>query len=179
MEQAHNLERARSYALKLLKFRLRSEREIMERMKKKGYSQETSNKIVSELKKAGLLDDRRFAKFFALDEIELKYKGPRYISYKLKMLGVNENLISQALDETMQEIDLKKVFERFLRSHSTKPRDKIAESLIRRGFDSHTVHEKLLEIFDDWRCDDEPRTDAHTDIRSDSHTRSNNGLSTG
>lgn len=179
MNQKLDPEKARSYALRLLKTRIRSERELIERMERKGYSKDVSEKTASDLKKAGLLNDQRFAKLFALDEIELKCKGPRYIKYKLKMFGVNDDLISQALDEVMEEVDLKEVFARFVRSRSAKSRDKIVEGLIRRGFDSHTVHETLLEIFDDWRCDDESRNNAHTDIRSRGHTRSNNGLSDG
>ncbi len=179
MDQNLNFEKARSYALRLLKARIRSERELVERMKRKGYSKEVSEKIASDLKRVGLLNDQRFARLFALDEIELRCKGPRYIKYKLKMFGVNDELISQTLDEVMEEVDLKEVFARFVRSRSAKSRDKIVEGLIRRGFDSHTVHETLLEIFDDWRCDDESRNDARTDIRSRSHTRGNNGLSDG
>lgn len=175
MDQKNNFEKARSYALRLLKTRIRSERELVERMLRKGYSKEVSEKIASDLKRLGLLDDRRFAKLFALDEIELKCKGPWYIKHKLKMFGLNDELISQTLDEVMEEVDLKEVFARFVRSHHGKSRDKIAEGLIRRGFDSHTVHEMLLEILDDWRFDNESRTDAHTDIRPHSHTRSDNG----
>ena len=176
MNQSKSLEKARSYALRLLKVRLRSEKELIQRMRVKGYSFEDIEKVLSELKGYGLLNDLRFAKFFTSDEVKLRFKGPRYIRYKLRMFGVSDSDISKALEDVMEEIDLKEVFSHFVRSHRSKTQREIKEMLIKRGFDSQTVHETLLAIYEDWRCDNEPRTDACADIRSHSHSNGDNGL---
>lgn len=176
MNQSKSLEKARSYALRLLKVRFRAEKELMQRMKTKGYSSEDIEKVLSELKEYGLLNDLRFAKFFTSDEVKLRFKGPRYIRYKLKMLGVDDGDISKALEDVMEEINLKEVFSHFVRSHRSKTQREIKEMLIKRGFDSQTVHETLLAIYEDWRCDNEPRSDARADIRPHSHSNGDNGL---
>ncbi len=176
MDQSKTLEKARSYALRLLKVRLRSEKELAQRMKIKNYSSENIEKVISELKGYGMLNDLRFAIFFTFDEVKLKFKGPRYIRYKLKMFGVNDDDVSKALEDVMKEMDLKEVFSHFIRSHRSKTQREIKEMLIKRGFDSQTVHETLLAIYEDWRCDDESRTNARVDIRPDSHSGCDNGL---
>ncbi len=169
--------RARNYALRLLKVRLRSKEELKERLRKKGYSFQTIEKVIRELENSKLIDDKRFAHFFVSDQLEFHIKGPRYVRYKLKMFGVEDSVIEEAVREIYEEADLKKIFYRFVRGHRFKSQKEISEMLIRRGFDSQMVHKTLLAIYDEWRCEDESGNDAHFDIRSDSHPGSDIGLS--
>jgi regulatory protein len=170
-------QKARNYALRLLKIRLRSKEELVGRLKQKGYAGPLVDEIIQELEDAKLLDDKRFATFFASDQLEFRIKGPRYIRYKLRMLGVEEHVVESALKEVFEGADLKKVFYRFVRSHRSKSREDVSKLLIKRGFDPQTVHQTLLAIYEEWRCEDEPRNDVHSDISSDSHPNSDIGIS--
>ena len=169
-------QKARNYALRLLKIRLRSKKELIGRLKQKGYASPLVDEVVQELESAKLLDDRRFATFFASDQLEFHIKGPKYIRYKLRMLGVEEHVVKSALKEVFENADLKKVFYRFVRSHRSKSREDVSNLLIKRGFDPHTVYQILLAIYEEWRCEDEPRNDARSDIRSNSHPNGDIGI---
>ncbi len=171
------LRKARNYALRLLKVRLRSKEELKGRLKQKGYSSSVIEAVIEELKNSKLLDDERFATFFASDQIEFHVKGPRYIKYKLKMFGVDDFIIESALKRVFEDADLKKVFSRFVRNHRSKSEEEVTKMLIKRGFDLQTVHQTLLKIYEEWRCEDESGNDAHFDIRSDRRPGSDTGLS--
>ena len=60
-----SLERARSHALRLLKFRPRSEAELRRRLIQKGFSSSVAEALLAEMKRQGLLNDSKFARLFA------------------------------------------------------------------------------------------------------------------
>ncbi|HEU23949.1 MAG: regulatory protein RecX [Athalassotoga sp.] len=145
MENQKNLDNARKDAFRLIKIRARSEYELYTRLKEKGYPQDVLDQLIDELKKNGFLDDLKFARLFALDQIELKFKGPRYIEYELKNFGVKEEIIANVLKE-ISDSDFKEIFKRFKKAHKADSEDKIFEKLIKRGFDPYTVKKTLREI---------------------------------
>ena len=57
-------DKALKYASLLLKYRLRSEKEIVDRLKRKAYPVATVSTVVDRLKAYGYLDDRIFARVF-------------------------------------------------------------------------------------------------------------------
>ncbi len=146
MEKEKNLENARKDALRLLKIRARSELEIFNRLKEKGYDQGTADLLISEFKKKGLLDDFKFAKLYASDQIEIKFKGPKYVEFELREFGIDKEIIAKAIDEVLNNIDLKDIFRRFMKAHQREPEDKVFQKLVNRGFDAYTVKRLLREI---------------------------------
>ncbi|WP_456400814.1 regulatory protein RecX [Mesoaciditoga sp.] len=171
--------RARNYALRLLKVRLRSKRELFGRLKQKGYSPNVIEEVIHELESANLIDDKRFATFFASDQLEFHVKGQKYIRYKLMMLGVESDIIEEALKDAFENADLSEIFHRFVRSHGFKSEKEVSELLIRRGFDPQTVHQILLEIYEERRCEDESGNYDHSDIRSHSDFSNSAGIPLG
>lgn len=145
MEKQKNLENARKDAFRLIKIRARSEYELSTRLSEKGYSQDIVDQLIDELKKKGFVDDLKFAKLFASDQFELKFKGPKYIEYELKNLGVKEEIITKVIAE-ISNSDFKEIFKRFKKAHKMDSEDKIFEKLIKRGFDPYTVKTILREI---------------------------------
>ncbi len=146
MEKEKNLENARKDALRLLNLRARSELEIFNRLKEKGYDQNTVNALISEFKSKGLLDDFKFAKLYASDQIEIKFKGPKYVEYELKEFGIDKEIIAKVIDEVLNGIDLKEIFKRFKTAHQRDSEDKLFQKLVNRGFDTYTVKRLLREI---------------------------------
>jgi regulatory protein len=95
---------AKNYALRLIKIRLRSEKEIRDKFKTKEYSTEAVEEVVDFLKKIKLIDDRLFAKLW----VESRIKRPLGLSrlkYELKIKGVDKGLIEEAIDRVKENYD--------------------------------------------------------------------------
>lgn len=146
MEKEKSLENAKKDALRLLKSRARSELEIFNRLKEKGYDQSIVDDLISEFKSKGFLDDLKFAKLYASDQIEIKFKGPKYVEYELRELGIDREIIAKVIDEVLGDIDLKEIFKRFKKAHQKDPEDKLFQKLVNRGFDPYIVKRLLREI---------------------------------
>ncbi len=137
-------EEALKYVRRLLRYRLRSEKEIERRLDSEGFPADVVHSVVGELKEAGLIDDRRFAYMFARSELEVSFHGPYLIRRKLKGLEVDDDVIEEALRKALGEFDptdhVKRLYERY------KDLKKVKEILYRRGFDPSIIEDTELEI---------------------------------
>jgi regulatory protein len=89
---------ARLYALKLLGYRGRSEKELRERLIQKGFRADIIDRTLLYLKEAGLIDDRALAlnlKRQAFERKLLGYEGAK--SFLLKR-GLSRDVVESALD---------------------------------------------------------------------------------
>ena len=64
-----DLSRVRADALRLLKLRPRSERELSERLAGKGFAPSEVSAVLQELRQKGLVDDVRFARYFGMKDL--------------------------------------------------------------------------------------------------------------
>ncbi len=64
-----DLSRARADALRLLKLRPRSERELKQRLGLKGFTPPVIDAVLKELREKGLVDDALFARFFGMKDM--------------------------------------------------------------------------------------------------------------
>lgn len=134
----------------LLKFRLRSEKEIYERLKKKRFEEEIIRETVSFLRDKGFIDDRLFAKTW----IECRIKKPlglRKIRQELNLKGIDKEIINSQISEinknySEQDSVKKIVQERFNRLKGIEPRSakrRVYAYLLRRGFSPETISDAL------------------------------------
>ena len=137
-------ESALNYVRRLFRYRLRSEQEIRKRLSREGYPEEIIESVIERLKKAGLVNDERFAYMFAKSELEVYFHGPYVIRRKLKELGVDEEIIEKSLERALEEVDLKEKIRSFVNRFDDMR--KARENLFRRGFD--------VSILDDIDVDD-------------------------
>jgi len=89
---------AKLYALRLLGYRGRSERELRDRLDRKGFRPDLINRTVLQLKQAGLIDDVALAanlRRLAFERRLLGHKGAR--SFMLKR-GLPLSVVESALD---------------------------------------------------------------------------------
>jgi regulatory protein len=133
---------AEKAALSLIKYRIRSEKELFQRLKMKGFSEETSLSIIEKFKDSGLLNDELFAYLFSYDKLTLDKKGPMFIKNELKRLGVEEKYIDKALNKISDEIDLHEIATEIARKYYTKTKDelKTRKYLYRRGFEPDIIN---------------------------------------
>ncbi len=146
------LQKARAYAFLLLKFRVRSEKELRQRLKKKKFEPATIESTVSFLKDKKFIDDNYFAKAW----IESRIKRPlgiRRIRQELAIKGIDQATIDSQLGEIKkyyceEEVVTKIAKDRFSRIKDTDPqiaKRRVFSYLIRRGFSPEIVMEVINE----------------------------------
>ncbi len=146
-------QKARNYAFLLLKFRLRSEKELRQRLEQKKFSAQAVSSTVSFLKEKGFIDDACFAKAWAESRIK-RPLGLRRIRDELKAKGIDAAIINNQIsqikkDYPEQEIVLeiaKKRFSRFKGTEPEKAKRRIYAYLLRRGFLADTIIEALSQL---------------------------------
>lgn len=94
------------YALRLLKYRMRSKSEVVERMKQKGYPETEIADTVSDLEKNQLIDDELFAKSLTRGRMAISHRGKRAVLWELRQKGVDKELASKTLSEVTPEVEL-------------------------------------------------------------------------
>ena len=82
----------------LLKFRLRSENEIRQRLKKKKFDVDIIEMTLSFLKDKGFIDDDYFAKTWIESRIK-KPLGIRRLKAELSIKGINKAIIDTQINE--------------------------------------------------------------------------------
>ena len=141
-------------AERLLKVRPRSVGELRERLIRKGFLPEDIETAIDRLQKAGLLDDRAFARWWIAQRSTLKPTGAFGLSMELRAKRIDRDTIQQALAETgVKEAELELAREaleprvtRFKRFAPDLGKKKAGEFLARRGFS----REVIWEIMRDW-----------------------------
>ena len=99
------IEDARAAALRLLKFRPRSESELKERLAQKGFQETVVEIVVEDLRRKGFVGDAQFARYFAAQQSASKPVGRRLLMNRLKAKGVQPELAQQAVELAMEGRD--------------------------------------------------------------------------
>ena len=145
--------KARDYAFLLLKFRLRSEAELLSRLKKKKFSEETCRKVAAFLKERRFLDDEEFARSWISSRIK-RPLGLRRLKRELKIKGVDGSTIEEQLRRVRRDYNEKEVIEglvsakmrTFKALDPLKAKKRVFGFLIRRGFSADTAFEVLNRL---------------------------------
>ncbi len=139
-EKATALDKALSHITATMK----TEKEVRDYLKKKGYLDDVCDYVAEKMKEYGFLDDGAYALSYA--EHAGKRKGRRLIAAELKRKGVADGDIEEALRNLSGETEsAKTVLEKYLRG---KPQDrktlqKAYAYLIGKGFDHDTARAAL------------------------------------
>lgn len=141
-----NLEKARNYAFLLLKFRLRSEHEIYERLKRKKFEEGVIKEVLEFLKEKNFVDDNLFTKAWIESRLKKTF-GLKRLKQELRIKGINKEIIDSQISEIKKnysesEIVAKIVKERFNKLKDIDPRKarmRVYGYLLRRGFPSEIV----------------------------------------
>lgn len=150
-DDKNGLESALKRAFRLLGYRDRSEKEMYEKLMKKGFSAEVAWNAVAYLKDRGFIDDRKFAGILKKDAIERKHLGRRGTRAYLINKGISGDIADEILGDEDNYLDTaKNLVEKKLRSlkacdkETTKRR--LWGMLARRGF-SYGIINKALKSF--------------------------------
>jgi regulatory protein len=146
-------------ALNLIARRPRSEREVRDRLARKGYPPATIDAAVAKLENWRYLDDEAFARYWVENREANKPRGRRLLAQELRLKGVDRETIRQTIDET--EIDeasaALELGRAKLRTYGKLEPDvarrRLAAFLMRRGYGYDIVKPALDRLLgdDEWQ----------------------------
>ncbi|WCF11663.1 RecX family transcriptional regulator (plasmid) [Paenibacillus thiaminolyticus] len=140
---AEEMQKTFDSAVTLLSYRLRSEKELINRLRQKGFEENRIAKTIAKLKSYGYINDESFARSLAKDKQNIKKLGFRGVKYELKQKGVNQDIIQEIENDLYdEERELEQAIflcEKKLRVlgenlESPKIKQKMLQFLIRKGY---------------------------------------------
>jgi regulatory protein len=152
------IHRARLDALRLLHARLRTEKELRDKLRDREYGTTVIDSVVTALRENGILDDTRFAEAFLHDRQLRNDSGPRLLRQEMRKRGVPLPVVDRLLSHSSPA----EQFERALRTArgyikktpriraepvALKQQQSLGRYLLRRGFEWTTIASVLKKIF--------------------------------
>jgi regulatory protein len=149
----HSLEKAKNYSFLLLKFRLRSEKEIYQRLKNRRFDEQVIRATISFLKNKEFLDDNLFAKSWIESRLKRPF-GLRKIKNELNLKGIDKEIISEQISQIKDKYREEDIVSEIVKSKLAKLKDiepvkakrRIYAYLLRRGFSSDVVSEIIKNL---------------------------------
>jgi regulatory protein len=156
LQKKDDVERAYERALNFLSYRPRSAAEVRRNLREKDIADEVIETVIERLTRAGLLNDREFARYWVENRFEFNPRGARALRHELWEKGVSDSVIAATLAEFDDEAAARKIAESVARRLAhLEPADfrrRLGAYLARRGF-SYTVIGPLVgEILEATRC---------------------------
>ncbi len=137
---------AKKYAFFLLKFRLRSEQEIVSRLEKKKFNESIISQTVEFLKAKKFLSNEEFARAWLESRLK-KSLGLRRIIQELKEKGVSREIIDSNISRIKEDYSEKEIVAEIFKKrmskikgiYAKKAKARVYAYLLRRGFSMDTV----------------------------------------
>lgn len=139
-------------ALNFLSYRQRSEKEIYDKLKQKGFNESDIETAIEYCKSKNYINDREFAISFINDKVNLNKFGSQRIKFELIRKGISQNIIDEVLDlqwedeyDTALDLGRNKMY-------SYRDDDKLARYrklggfLQRKGYSYDIVNKVLKEL---------------------------------
>jgi regulatory protein len=154
--EAETKKEAKDAALKFLSYRMRSEKELRDKLKKKEFAQSLIDEVIKDLKRVDLVDDYEFASAFIRDRISNSPRGKILLKQELWKKGIKKEVIEKALKEYFKDEDeeltlakelLQKRKKRYESLDKNVAKRRLMSFLLRRGF-SYDIVRQVLRIED-------------------------------
>lgn len=149
-KQLSTYDDVREKALALLEFRSHSEKELSDKLKRYGASHEHIDQVLDLCRRYGFVNDASYAMRKAKDLANLKKFGVRRIRAELKMKGIPDNLIEDALsqldDDELADNLSKLIQKKLSNDFSRKNIDKCIRYFIYRGYDIYDIKDRISEL---------------------------------
>lgn len=138
-------DKARYQALGQISRRQRSEWELRDYLKRKGYEPEVIEQVIKDLGEGGYVDDQKFADAWINNRRLLKAASARRLRQELRQKRVADEVIDQALaaDETDEREVLKDLVERKRKITRYQDDQKLMQYLSRQGYNYDDIKSTL------------------------------------
>lgn len=149
----YTLEEAKRSLERYCVYQDRCHKELEKKLREMKMIPEACDLILLHLMEHDFLNEERFARSFARGKFRIKQWGRRRIEIELKQRDISAYNIKAALSEILpeeyenifQEVSRKK-FQSVHEPDFFKKRKKVADFLLRKGFESNKVYEVLREL---------------------------------
>jgi regulatory protein len=146
-------------AVNYVSYRPRSSREVLDHLKKKGFSRELADSIIHHFESVSLINNLEFARMFVRDKLRRKPTGRALLRRQLAAKGIPSPMIEQVLREYISDEDqknaAKELASRRLRLTKRslsgldllKQKQRLTGYLLRHGFSSEIVQKTIQALF--------------------------------
>ncbi len=146
MEPTAIHEAAREAALSFLDRRGYAKAELLARLIRRGHDEPVAQEAISDLARAGRIDDHRYAASLAEEILAVGPGSSAFLAARLTGRGIPEGVAREVADDTLATMDLVEVATAFaIRKLGPRPTGgpaaarRIAAALARRGLDQDTI----------------------------------------
>lgn len=143
----------RRCALRLLHYRCRSKKEMLEKLRLQGFNDEQTNNTMAFLENAGLIKDETLAAELLRNAVMRRYLGRKGVEMFLYKRGIDRDLINETLSNLTQEIETetaRKLAGKKLKTMKNYPENTVKRRLCailqRRGFSSDVIYKTINAI---------------------------------
>ncbi|RRK09487.1 recombination regulator RecX [Lactiplantibacillus garii] len=151
MIAADDVSKAYTRALDYLSHQLRTEKEVHDKLRDEDLDEDVITATMQQLRELRLLNDQQYADAYVRTAKRTSDKGPRVIRQKLRLKGVGEQLIDNALAGQFSADDrldnatqlAQKLARRYQRQAFKTMLQKVRQGLMSKGFDAETIGNAL------------------------------------
>lgn len=160
IEAAEQGSRAWNAALRLLESRPRSERELRDRLRRKGFPLQQIDTVLGRLRELNLLDDSQFARLWIANRQHMSPRGVQALRQELRAKGVDRQvidaIIAEQTDADSERAACEAVARKVARRYADAPdraifQRKLGGYLLRRGFSFETIKPILDGLWNEIR----------------------------
>lgn len=146
--------KATEAAYRFLSTRPRSIFEVRKKLERRGFCDDTIEKVIIKLKELNLLNDEEFALQTVRYLAEVKKYGPYFSAHRLREKGIDARTAEMALNKIYSNVDEKEAARRLIlkkapgRPTSGNEKGKLGRYLQSKGYTWETIKEVLEELDD-------------------------------
>jgi len=141
--------KSKDVALKFLSFRRRTEKQVREKLQKRGFDEKTIDATIDKLKEFDLINDLEFATCWVKDRLAYKPRGKKLLKQELWKKGIRKDIIERVTEELCQDEDksasdlVEKIKKRYRNLDPQVAKRRMYNLLLRRGFSYETTKNAL------------------------------------
>jgi regulatory protein len=148
-----SVQKAKEYSFLLLKFRLRSRKELSCRLKRKNFPHPIIEKTLDFLEEKNFLNDRQFARSWIEGRLKKPY-GAKRIRQELKLKGIGEDIIKAEMEGlkagSAEEESLRRLAQDKMNKMNglepMKAKRRLYGYLLRRGFSAQAASDAISAL---------------------------------
>ena len=151
LAEGNQLERCFKAATRYLGYRPRSEPELRERLRRRGFSADDIGAVIAKLKRMRLVDDAAFAEFWKDNRESFSPRSKSLTRLELKQKGISEDIIESTIATIDDEDSAYRAATSKARSLSRSDyesfRRRLGGYLQRRGFNYGVVEKTIKRVW--------------------------------
>lgn len=154
MSKYSELERAKYAAFLYLGRRSLTYKQMVDKLQKKEYSEETIKEVMEYLEELNYINDSEYTRRYVADAVNLKKHGKHRIKQDLRLKGISPHIVDEIFEEL--EPDTNEVLRNLVEIKSKnmdinipKEKNRLINFLIRRGFSYDDIFHVLNEFTND------------------------------